>query len=219
VIEIKGHHFYNDVKHMTEWMGAHVRNTLLKNLREQTVQLPGGPNRPPETFTMEELGIGYVILAKSFPLDKTHKEPNPYYEGRGATGGAYGSGGMGGMMPGGMAPGGMAPGGMAPGGMAPGGMGPGGMGSGGPAAPKGNPSGAAADTEEEEKEVEPPFYDAPKYDFIVQFCWQEKQLTERLKQRELARQQEQEQQDQQNQQDQEQTDAPDDSVAAADLGG
>jgi type IV pilus assembly protein PilM len=215
VIEIKGHHFYNDEKNMTEWMGAHVRNTLLKNLREQKVQLPGGPNHPPEVFTMKELGIGYVILAKSLPLDKTHKEPNPYYEGPRTNTGGYGGSGMEGMAPGGMGMGGMVPGGMAPGGMGPGGMGPGGV---GPGRPPG--SAAGADDEEEEKEVEPAFFDAPKYDFIVQFCWQEKQLTERLKQRDLARQQELLEQQQETQEPtQEPTGVPDDSVAAADSGG
>jgi hypothetical protein len=32
----------------------------------------------------------------------------------------------------------------------------------------------------------PPFFLAPKYSFVVQFCWQEKQLTDRLRARQEA---------------------------------
>jgi hypothetical protein len=213
VIEIGGHHFHN--ADVTTWMGAHVRNTLMKNLREQKIQLPGGPNRPPETFTMEELGIGYVILARSNPLDKNHREPNPFYEGPAVGTGGYGSEGYDEGYGGGMTPG--------AGIMGPGVAGPG-MGMPGVGAPMGgvspgsNRTGASApgtDGEtEEEKDPEPPFFIVPKHDFIVQFCWQEQQLTDRLEKRKQAALQQQIEQQQQTP-----AGAPDDSMAAADLGG
>lgn len=36
---------------------------------------------------------------------------------------------------------------------------------------------------EKETPDEPPFFLAPKYTFVLQFCWQERLLTERLRQR------------------------------------
>jgi type IV pilus assembly protein PilM len=79
VIEIKGYHYFNE--NPATWGGTHVRNTLLKRLRENTVELPAGPGKPPEKFTMEELGVGYAILAVETRIDQTHKLLNPFYEG------------------------------------------------------------------------------------------------------------------------------------------
>jgi hypothetical protein len=78
VIELAGYHFYNDDP-MTSG-GQHVRDTLLKNLREQTIELPTSPGGPKEEFTMEELGIGYGIVAIETRIDNNHRVPNPYYE-------------------------------------------------------------------------------------------------------------------------------------------
>jgi hypothetical protein len=163
VIEIKGYHFYNE--DITTWGGTHVRDTFLKNLREQAVELPTGPGLPPTRFTMAELGIGFGVLTVDPPIDQANRIPNPYYE---ANPLAPGSGvpGMPGMMD---APGGMMPG-MMP-------TVPGASGAGLPA--------GAAKTQKKEKEEpkEPPFFAAPKYTFVLQFCWQERLLTERLRKR------------------------------------
>jgi type IV pilus assembly protein PilM len=201
VIEIKGHHFYNE--DITTWGGTHVRDTFLKNLREQTVELPTGPGLPPTRFTMAELGIGFVVLTVDPPIDQANRIPNPYYE---PTLQAPGSGvpGMPGMMD---ASGGMMPA-MAPA-----------M----PAAPGAGPPGSGAKTEKKEKEEpkEPPFFAAPKYTFVLQFCWQERLLTERLR----KRQQEQmpqpadQPQPEQPQPGQPQPAVPDNKVAAATTGG
>jgi type IV pilus assembly protein PilM len=172
VIEIKGHHFYN--ADITTWGGTHVRDTFLKNLREQTVELPTGPGQPPTRFTMKELGIDFAVLTVDPPIDHTNRIPNPFYEGTPGATGAY-PGGTEGMMPG-----------MMPGmGMTPGGMGAPGMGM---------PGGAAKpEKKENEKEEpkEPPFFIAPKYTFVLQFCWQQKLLTERLRERMEAQMQQQ----------------------------
>jgi type IV pilus assembly protein PilM len=191
VIEIKGHHFFNE--DITTWGGTHVRDTFLKNLREQTIELPSGPGQPPTRFTMEELGIGFPVLTVDPPIDQSHRIPNPFFEP-----GPQGVGGMPGMMD---ATGGMMPG-MMPGGM----MGPG-MG----------PPGAKTKPEKKEKEEpkEPPFFSAPKYTFVLQFCWQEQLLTERLR----KRQQEQMQQQLDQQQPSAQPEPPDNKVAAANMGG
>jgi hypothetical protein len=155
--------------------GAHVRNTFLRilnrpNTKEDPipevmkVQLPNGPGNPPETFTMEELGIGFAVIMSDPPIEWYHRVQNPFFEGAPGTTG-YGSEGM------------MAPGMGLPG------M-PSGLGGPAPAAAgavKPKPKG-----EKEAKEpavIEPPTYSAPRYTFVVQFCWQEQLLTDRLEKR------------------------------------
>lgn len=72
VIEIHGHHFFNE---NTRTQGAvHVRNTLMKNLEEGSILLPGDK----EAFTMQELGIGYVVLMDDTAVQK-EQVPNPDY--------------------------------------------------------------------------------------------------------------------------------------------
>jgi type IV pilus assembly protein PilM len=189
VIEIKGYHFYNE--DITAWGGTHVRDTFLKNLREQAVELPTGPGLPPTRFTMADLGIGFAVLTVDPPIEQGNRILNPYYEANPQVPGA-GIPGMPGMMD---ASGGMMPT-MAP-------AVPGAPGAGLPA--------GAAKTQKKEKEApkEPPFFAAPKYTFVLQFCWQERLLTERLRKRQL------EQQPGQPQPGQPQPAAPDNKVAAA----
>jgi type IV pilus assembly protein PilM len=171
VIELKGYHYFNDEKNMRIWAGVHVRNTLLKNLREQTIELPTGPGQSLEKFTMEELGIGYAILAYEPRIEKRHPIPNPFYEGlKKGTGsdnvGQFGQFGQFGNL------------------------------EGTPTAePTGNGSAPTAETsdtaddadeangEPKEDADEPPVYIVPRFDFIVQFCWQEQMLSDRLKKR------------------------------------
>lgn len=201
VIEIKGFHFYND--DIQTWMGTHVRDTFLKNLREQAVELPTGPGLPPTRFTMEELGIGFVVLTVDPPLDRNFQIPNPYYEANPLAPGA-GVPGMAGMMD--------ASGGMMPG-----------MTPAVPAGPRPGLPGSGAKTEKKEKEEpkEPPFFAAPKYTFVLQFCWQERLLTERLRKRqqEQTPQPADQPQPEQPQPGQPQPAAPDNKVAAANTGG
>ena len=201
VIEIKGHHFFNE--DITTWGGVHVRDTFMKNLREQTIELPSGPGLPPTRFTMEELGISFPVLTVDPPIDQSHRIPNPFFEPVApGSGGMYGTMDMtGGMMPG-----------MTPGGM----MGPG----------MGQP-GAKTKPEKKEKEEpkEPPFFSAPKYTFVLQFCWQEQLLTERLRKRQQEQLQQQlEQQQPADEADQPPADepqpaAPENKVAAANTRG
>ncbi len=163
VIELKGYHFFNEDK--LTWGGTHVRDTLLKNLREQTIELPTGPGRALEKFTMDELGIGYAILAVETRIDFNYKVKNPYYEPPAMPTGPMGPGvgpGLGGGL---------------------GGLGGLGITGGAPTT-----TAPAAETPESGQDLanNPPFFPAPKYTFVVQFCWQEKQLTERLRARQEA---------------------------------
>ena len=164
VIELRGYHFFNEDP--LTWAGTHVRDTLLKNLRELTIELPTGPGRALEPFTMEELGIGYGILAVETRIDNNHRVPNPYFE------------------PPTAGPGGMAPG-VGPGLGGLGGLG--GFGGGAPPPVPGAPAAGGRDARSGEDASEnPPYFLAPKYAFVVQFCWQEKQLTDRLRARQEA---------------------------------
>jgi type IV pilus assembly protein PilM len=93
IIEIRGHHFYN--RNRGKAGVVHVRDTLIKNLEEGSVDLPvqfgtgPGSGTKFETFTMKELGIGYVILAESEEIDRYFKVRNNDYvaEGSDVTGG------------------------------------------------------------------------------------------------------------------------------------
>jgi type IV pilus assembly protein PilM len=130
----------------------------------------------PVIFSMPEMGIEYPVIIRSSRINRTHKVPNPNYDpgdmasfGSGpGMGGPGGMGGLGGMGPGAGAPG--MPGGAGPGAGA-GAPGTGGFGSG---------AGAGAGNAKSDEPTEPQFLIVPRYDFVVQFVWKEKMLTERL---------------------------------------
>lgn len=102
-------------------------------------------------------------------------------------------------------------------GMTPGGMMAPGMGQG-----TGKPK---PDKKEKEEPKEPPFFSAPKYTFVLQFCWQEQLLTERLRKRQQEQIQQQLEQQQPTGQPEQppgaqpQPATPDNKVAAANTGG
>ncbi len=159
IVEVKGHHFFHDPNNRRAGGAQHVRDTFMKNLSSKTLSLPGGPGKPPELFTMSELGIGYVILVTD-PIPVQVKLANPNATGSEAQGNT-GSFGPGGGIPGGGSPGGGGPGGSIPGG--------GGAGK--------RPDAAKEDPNN------PSTFTVTQYDFIVQFVWQEKPLNVRREER------------------------------------
>ena len=59
----RGHHYHNaDRNNMAP---NYVRNTLIKNLREKTIELPTGDNGQMEEVSMKDLGISYPVLVES----------------------------------------------------------------------------------------------------------------------------------------------------------
>jgi type IV pilus assembly protein PilM len=166
VIELKGYHYYN-LNPETEG-SKHLRQTLIRSLEEGTVWLPG--LRPGEApWTMKELGIAYPIIAQDKPINRKHRLPNPEAQAMGdmMTGPSYGdAGSQFGAVPGGTIP---APRFGAP--------------TSGP--PGANVAGAKKPTDEPEI---PRDFEAPKYEFVVQFAWQEKKLSGRLEARDKAAQ-------------------------------
>jgi hypothetical protein len=104
VMEIAGYHFFNNPKNAADRRKAgafHVVNTLIRHLQRGEVMLPMGPGQAPERFTMKELGIDYVILARDPTFRDKFPIPNPNYTPpANATGSdAYdgGAGGIGGL--------------------------------------------------------------------------------------------------------------------------
>jgi type IV pilus assembly protein PilM len=149
VIEIKGYHYYNDPKDRLNYGPLHVRNTLLKQLKEGYIDLPLGPGQPMHRFSMKDLGIGYAILAYS-PRPRPVWIENPNYVPPTGTSGGAGLG---------ETP--MAP--AFP------------MGTAGAA-----PPGGVADPNAKIDPDNPPAFQVYRYDFAVQFVWQEKPLNIRL---------------------------------------
>ncbi|MCA9185653.1 MAG: pilus assembly protein PilM [Planctomycetales bacterium] len=163
VIEIHGYHFHNEAP--PNWGAQYVRSTLLKQFDSGTVELPVGPpdengNVRTERFTAAELGIKYPILADD-DMQRRYKIRNPKYEAEVLKqGGTLTNDMMG-----------------AEGGMGMGGMLPGQETTGQPVlGPDGKPV-----------EQIKPYIEVPIYKFTVQFCWQQKRVSERLKAREEAR--------------------------------
>ncbi len=70
VIEMEGHHYHNEG--FSDIGGVFVRETLIKNLKEQTVVLPvfqdGATVMRP--FTMKELGVDFPVITYISPLTK-----------------------------------------------------------------------------------------------------------------------------------------------------
>ena len=54
-------------------------NTLISKLQRGEVALPIGPGQAPVKFTMKELGIDYVILARDPIFRDNFAIPNPNY--------------------------------------------------------------------------------------------------------------------------------------------
>jgi len=157
VVELKGHHFYKGDR--TDYGPLHVRNTLLKQLKDGEVELPLGAGKPSARFKMKELGIGYAILAYS-SKPRVVPIPNPNY----AMNAASSAPGAGPGMPGGLG----GPGGMA----APPSLGVGVL-----------PSAAVGIDPSMQQKIDPnnpPYYEATFYEFAVQFAWVEKPLNVRL---------------------------------------
>ena len=161
VIEIKGHHYYNDPKADRRTIGAlHVRNTLLRELEHGFVDVPRGPGQPIDRFTMKELGIGFAILAynprlKPMPIAESELPTSCRWSGdrRGRV--YWSAGGFG----------------------APGGVRCAWRRFGRRARGAGRSPRAKIDPDN------PPYFMVQRYDFAVQFAWQEKPLNVRLEAR------------------------------------
>ena len=71
VITVKGHHYHNLREDDPNVSGEFVRTTLVKNLQNRVVELPGskqnvekGKAAPLKKWTPAQLGVGYALLFK-----------------------------------------------------------------------------------------------------------------------------------------------------------
>ncbi len=179
VIQLNGYHYHNGKEYApdSDELRDFVLKRLIHRLETGSVMLPG-PDGKEHEFTYKELGFSYPFILPSPPnaYDEKATVPNPewfkkYGPNSGMAGGMMGGGDMGSGGSGGR---GMGGGMGAPGGGMGSGMG-GGMGMGG--------SGVTAPKEDPDC---PRFFPAPKFNFVVQICWQEKPLSVRIAAQEKA---------------------------------
>lgn len=95
IIQLRGYHYHN--ADQNDYGAEYVRNTLLENLRNGTLELPSGDSGESEEVTTKELGISHPVLVNP-PKVETVELPNPNADsasagprpGRGALGGIGG---------------------------------------------------------------------------------------------------------------------------------
>ncbi|HTM54649.1 MAG TPA: type IV pilus assembly protein PilM [Pirellulales bacterium] len=66
IIQLRGEHFHNKQSQDSAYVqgSAYVRDTLVKNLREKEIELPGKDGKP-EKLPLKELGIGYPVILET----------------------------------------------------------------------------------------------------------------------------------------------------------
>jgi type IV pilus assembly protein PilM len=144
VIELRGYHFRN-AQGDSQTAGTHVKKTLMQNLLKGSVKLSAGEGKGEREFTMQELGIGYPILADNPPLERNFIIENPNYiktKQAAVDVGGFGAGET-------------------------------------PAIP-------TANTDEKEDPNNPRQWRKDRYNFVVQFVWQEKPLKQRIEAQQAA---------------------------------
>ena len=84
VVELRCYHYYNDPNNRGEIESDHVRKYMTTSFMDSTVDLPTGETDSNgqdivETFTLEELGIGYPLLLDDNRATES-QIPNPDYD-------------------------------------------------------------------------------------------------------------------------------------------
>lgn len=160
VFQIDGFHYHNDIKYAADFdeRESFVLKRLVHELETGSVSLPDKDGQPVE-FTYKELGISNPFVLESGRFIEQHRIPNPEWKkmmkaaGLSGAGGSYGAGAdmtMGGGMPGG-------------GGMLAGGTGL----QAGTTNPKIDPNVKQ-------------YFDAPKFEFKLQFIWRPRPFSARM---------------------------------------
>lgn len=182
VVELKGYHYFNGTEKKGYEGAAHVSNYLIEFLENGTVQLPGDKPGTKKEVTMYDLGIRRPVLRnKDDRPNYAYRVPNPEYlkileergikpsTGLGSAGGKPSFGGAGKPSFGGTGGGGGASGAgtmeeESGGSGANTGGGAGGAGGNAPPAP------GESIKDAEGKDV-PPDFEAPRFEFVIQFAW------------------------------------------------
>jgi type IV pilus assembly protein PilM len=181
VIELRGYHYYNGTEKKGYEGAAHVSNYLIEFLENGSVQLPGDKPGTKKEVTLFDLGVRRPVLRnKDDRPNYAYRVPNPDYlkilEERGimpASG--LGSGGKPAFGAGGGKPSAGAGGGGAGTGSAGAGDDESTGGSGNLLGGLGSGSGSTTKPGDVIKDaagnVVPPDFEAPKFEFVVQFAW------------------------------------------------
>jgi type IV pilus assembly protein PilM len=181
VIELRGYHYYNGTEKKGYEGAAHVSNYLIEFLENGSVQLPGDKPGTKKEVTLFDLGVRRPVLRnKDDRPNYAYRVPNPDYlkilEERGikpASG--LGSGGKPAFGAGGGKPSAGAGGGGAGTGSAGAGDDESAGGSGNLLGGLGGGSGSTTKPGDVIKDaagnVVPPDFEAPKFEFVVQFAW------------------------------------------------
>jgi type IV pilus assembly protein PilM len=180
VVELRGYHYYNGKEKQGREGAAHVTNYLVEFLENGTIKLPGVKPGEVREITMYDLGVRRPVLRnRAAQPNRLFRLPNPEYvrlmeerglAPKGGTGGlglgsggpnfgsaGLGTGGSGASLDGG-----------GPGG--PGGGG--GLGLGGGPGRGGSQGGSNKEPlKDDQGNLVPADFEAPKFDFIVQFAW------------------------------------------------
>jgi len=178
VVELRGYHYYNGKEKQGREGAAHVTNYLIEFLENGTVKLPGAKPGEIKEITMYDLGIRRPVLRnRAAQPNRLYRVPNPEYvrllEEKGLAPKAGGGGqglGLGSGGPGFGA--GLGTGGGSGASLSGGEGGGAGLGLGGGPGRGGSGGGPTKEPlKDAQGNVVPPDFEAPKFDFIVQFAW------------------------------------------------
>ena len=78
VVELSGFHLHNSSQWPERMATEYVKRTLVRNLMEGSVSLPG-PDGKPMNFTNKEMGISHVLIAYDGGIHSKKEFPNPNY--------------------------------------------------------------------------------------------------------------------------------------------
>ena len=79
VVELSGYHFHNSPQWLQMQGSEYVKRTLVKDLMEGSVSLPG-PDGQPMSFTNKEMGISHVLIAHDGGISKNREFENPDWQ-------------------------------------------------------------------------------------------------------------------------------------------
>jgi len=177
VVELRGYHYYNGKEKQGREGAAHVTNYLVEFLENGTIKLPGVKPGEVREITMYDLGVRRPVLRnRAAQPNRLFRLPNPEYVRLMEERGLAPKGGAGGLGLGSGGPNfgsaGLGTGGS---GASLDGEGPGGgagLGLGGGPGRGGSQGGSNKEPlKDDQGNLVPADFEAPKFDFIVQFAW------------------------------------------------
>jgi type IV pilus assembly protein PilM len=94
VVQLNGYHYHNSDR--ANERGEFIKNTLIKNLEQGSIELPDGPNGAMISVPMQDLAISHVWLVRDQKLREELVDPEAMQDTTAMSGGGGGRGGYGG---------------------------------------------------------------------------------------------------------------------------